>query len=209
MLKFKIIAHLVSFLLKVCNFTFTGFPRKPGNPVLLLFASKGDPRGGRRRYNSVRIANGFTLIEALIVIFLMASISGLAVPNLMNWLNKAKLNGAVNNLKGSLELAKLKAIQENGPVAVNFTGNSYAIFRDTGATIGVHDAGEEFFGKRSLPSGVRIDLAATTFADSGIGGKRTRFKGRGTSASGTVYLVNSQGMAKKIIVSSTGRIRTE
>ena len=157
----------------------------------------------------MRNANGFTLIEALIVIFLMACISALAVPNLMNWLNKAKLNGAVNNLKGSLELAKFKAIQENGPVAVNFTTNSYAIFRDTGATPGMHDAGEEFFRKRLLARGVRIDLSATTFPDTGIGGKRTRFKGRGTSASGTVYLVNSQGMAKKIIVSSTGRIRTE
>ena len=157
----------------------------------------------------MRNANGFTLIEALIVISLMACISALAVPNLMNWLNKAKLNGAANNLKGSLELAKFKAIQENGPVAVNFTANSYAIFRDTGVTIGVHDAGEEFFGRRSLPGGVIIDLSSTTFADTGKGGKRTRFKGRGTSASGTVYLVNSKGMVKKIIVSSTGRIRTE
>jgi prepilin-type N-terminal cleavage/methylation domain-containing protein len=158
---------------------------------------------------TVRNAHGFTLIEALIVIFLMGFISALAVPNLMNWLNKAKLNGAVNNLKGSLELAKLKAIQENGPVTVNFTANSYAIFRDTGATIGVHDAGEEFFGKKSLPKGIRIDLSATTFTDTGNGSKRTRFKGRGTSTSGTVYLVNLEGMVKKIIVSSTGRIRTE
>jgi Tfp pilus assembly protein FimT len=157
----------------------------------------------------VRNAKGFTLIEALVVIFLITFISTLAVPDLINWLNKAKLNGAVNNLKGSLELAKLKAIQENGPVAVNFSAKSYAIFRDTGATIGIHDAGEEFFRKRSLPKGVRIDLSATTFANTGNGSKKTRFKGRGTSASGTVCLVNSIGMVKKIIVSSTGRIRTE
>jgi prepilin-type N-terminal cleavage/methylation domain-containing protein len=186
-----------------------GFAGKQATRILLLFARIRDSGGDIRRYDSVRNANGFTLIEALIVISLMACISALAVPNLMNWLNKAKLNGAANNLKGSLELAKLKAIQENGPVAVNFTANSYAIFRDTGVTIGVHDAGEEFFGRRSLPGGVRIDLSSTTFADTGKGGKRTRFKGRGTSASGTVYLVNSKGMVKKIIVSSTGRIRTE
>ena len=154
-------------------------------------------------------AEGFTLIEALVVILLSAFISALAVPNLMNWLNKANLNGAANNLKGSLELAKLKAIQENGPVAVNFTGKSYAIFRDSGANIGIHDAGEEFFRKRLLPRGIRIDLSATTFASAGNGSKKTRFKGRGTSTSGTVYLVNSKGMVKKIIVSSTGRIRTE
>ena len=143
------------------------------------------------------------------VILLLAFISALAVPNLMNWLNKANLNGAANNLKGSLELAKLKAIQENGPVAVNFTGKSYAIFRDSGANIGIHDAGEKFFRKRLLPRGIRIDLSATTFANAGNGSKKTRFKGRGTSTSGTVYLVNSTGMVKKIIVSSTGRIRTE
>ena len=139
----------------------------------------------------------------------MACISTLAVPNLMDWRNKAKLNGAVNNLKASLELAKLRAIQENGPVAVNFTENGYSVFRDTGATSGVHDAGEEFFKKISLSGGIRIDVAATTFADNGTGCKKTRFKGQGTSASGTVYLVNSAGMVKKIIVSSTGRIRTE
>ncbi|MGD8294567.1 MAG: GspH/FimT family pseudopilin [Desulfobacterales bacterium] len=157
----------------------------------------------------MRRTNGYTLIEALMVIFLMTCISALAVPNLMNWLDRAKLNGAVSNLKGSLELAKLKAIQENGPVAVNFTENSYAIFRDTGATSGVHDTGEEFFRKKSLPEGVRIDLSATTFSETGRGSKKTRFRGRGTSSSGTVYLVNSRGMVKKIIVSSTGRIRSE
>jgi Tfp pilus assembly protein FimT len=139
----------------------------------------------------------------------MACISTLAAPNLINWLNRAKLNGAVNNLKGNLEMAKLKAIQENGPVAVNFTANGYVIFRDTGATVGVPDAGEAFFARKSLPVGIRIDLSATTFANTGNGGKKTRFKGRGTCASGTVYLANSNGMVKKIIVSSTGRIRTE
>jgi Tfp pilus assembly protein FimT len=157
----------------------------------------------------VRNVNGFTLIEALTVISLMACISTLAAPNLINWHSRAKLIGVVNNLKGSLELAKLKAIQENGPIAVNLAANSYAVFSDTGATVGVPDEGEEVFGKKSLPKGTRIDLSATTFADTGKGGKRIRFKGRGTATSGTVYLVNSNGMIKKVIVSSTGRIRTE
>lgn len=159
--------------------------------------------------DSAQIENGFTLIEALVVIFMMALISALAIPGMMNWLSSAKLNGAVNNLKGSLELAKLKAIQENGPVAVNFYGNRYEVFRDDGTTIGVHDAGEVFLTKSSLPTGIRVDLSATTFTDSGAGRKRIRFKGRGTCTSGTVCLVNSKGMVKRIILSSTGRIRTE
>lgn len=151
--------------------------------------------------------DGFTLIEALVVIFLMALISALAVPNMIDWLDKAKLNGTVNNLKGSLELAKLRAIQENGPIVVNFSENGYEIFRDNGATVGVHDVGEEFLVKSVLPRGIRIDLGATTFVNSGSGGKRTRFKGRGTCNSGSVCIINSTGKRKKIIVSSAGRIR--
>ena len=159
--------------------------------------------------SSVQNNKGFTLIEALVVIFLMALISALAVPGMMNWLSSAKLNGAANNLKGSLELAKLRAIQENGPVAVTFYGNRYEVFRDNGLTTGVHDAGEVFLAKSSLPDGIRIDFPATTFADSGPGSKKIRFKGRGTCTSGTICLVNSKGRVKRIILSSTGRIRTE
>ena len=153
--------------------------------------------------------NGITLIEALVVIFLMAFISALAAPHLMNWRSKAKLKGAAINLKGDLELAKLKAIQLSGPVAVNFTESRYEIFRDTGETIGVHDPSEELFGRRLLPDGVRINLSATTFAGDSFGGKRIRFSSRGTANSGTVFFVNSAGVVKKVIVSSVGRIKTD
>ena len=161
------------------------------------------------RYDSEPKSRGLTLLEALIVIFMISLLSAIAVPGIMKWRSAAKLRGAAENLKGNLEFVKLKAIQENGPVAVNFTESSYTVFRDNGATLGVHDAGEELFGVKSLPVGVRIDLSATTFANDGLGGKRTRFKGRGTADSGTVFLVNSLGSVKKVIVSSAGRIRTE
>ena len=161
------------------------------------------------KYQSVRYSKGLTLIEALIVLFIISILSVLATPSIMKWRNAAKLRGATENLKGDLEFVKLRAILENGPVAVNFSKSSYKIFRDNGATAGVHDAGEEIFGVKSLPDGIVIDLAATTFADDGIGGKRTRFKGRGTADAGTVFLVNAKGSVKKVIVSSVGRIRTE
>lgn len=161
------------------------------------------------KYNSVRNSRGLTLIEALIVLVMISILSAMAAPGILKWRSAAKLRGATENLKGDLEFVKLKAIQENGPVAVNFSKSNYEVFRDNGATIGVHDASEELFGVKLLPEGVVIDLAATTFADDGFGGKRTRFKGRGTADSGTVFLVNSRGSVKKVIVSSVGRIRTE
>ena len=49
---------------------------------------------------------GFTFIEALTVIFLITLISAIAVPGMMKWRTEAKLRGAIENLKGDLELAK-------------------------------------------------------------------------------------------------------
>jgi type IV fimbrial biogenesis protein FimT len=175
--------------------------------ALVSFFKPHFNRSAKKESFAVHKPHGFTLVEALVVILLMALVAAFAVPNLISWHRKAKLKGAVNNLKGGLELARLKAIQENGPVAVKFTRSGYDIFRDNGENIGVHDAGEAFFDICSLPDGVRIDLAATTFADDGGGGKRTRFNGRGTALAGTVVLVNSEGAVGKIIVSSVGRIR--
>jgi Tfp pilus assembly protein FimT len=161
------------------------------------------------KYNLRHHSRGLTLIEALIVLFMVSIISVMAAPGMMKWRSAAKLRGAIENLKGDLEFVKLKAIQENGPVAVNFSKSSYQVFRDDGTTVGVHDVGEELFAVESLPDGITIDLSATTFADDGFGGKRTRFKGRGTADAGTVFLINSRGNVKKVVVSSVGRIRTE
>lgn len=151
--------------------------------------------------------NGFTLIEALIVIFMIAITSTFAVPGIMKWRSAAQLRGAAENLKGNLELAKLKAIQENGPVAINFREKSYQIFLDTGITKGLLDENELILKKISLPAGIKIDFAQTTFNDvANNWPKKTRFKGRGTAGAGTAVLVNSNGKKKHITISTFGRI---
>jgi prepilin-type N-terminal cleavage/methylation domain-containing protein len=160
----------------------------------------------------VRRIKGFTLIELMVVIFMIAAVSGFAVPGIMKWRSAAKLRGAAENLKGDLELAKLRAIQENGPVAINFSEKSYQIFIDSGTTLGILDANELVLKKTSLPEGVRFDSTLTTF-DAVDGDwpwpKKTRFKGRGTADAGSAMLVNSNGKKKKIKISSFGNITIE
>lgn len=153
--------------------------------------------------------DGFTFVEAVMVIFVLALIAGIATPSILTWRSAAKLRGAADNLKGDLELAKLKAIQENEKVAINFTENKYMVFKDDGATIGVYDSSEDLYGSRSLPAGVSIDIAKTNFSDDGLGGKYLRFSGKATADSGTAFLVNSRGTIKKVIVSTLGKIRIE
>ena len=158
----------------------------------------------------MRKIEGFTLIEAIIVLFIFALLSAIATPSLLSWRSNAKLRGAASNLKSDLELAKLKAIQENGMVAINFTEDGYTVFKDDfGGRQGVHDPNEDLYGSRSLPAGVKIDLGEMGFADDGQGGQYTRFSGKGTANNGTAHLVNSRGAIKKVIVNILGRIRIE
>ncbi len=141
---------------------------------------------------------GFTLLEAMIIISLIAIVATIAAPNLIAWRNKAKLRAAADNLKGDLELAKLKAIQINGSVAINCTASDYEIFEDNGATTHVRDSGEQLVKSRALPAGIKIDIRKPV---------KISFTGRGTAKSGTIQLLNSGGEKKQIIISPVGRIR--
>ncbi len=142
--------------------------------------------------------SGFTLLEAMIIISLFAIVGTIAAPNLIAWRNKARLRAAADNLKGDLELAKLKAIQINGSVAIKCTANNYEIFEDSGATTHVRDSGDQLIKSRTLPTGVRIDISKPA---------KISFTGRGTANSGTIRLLSSGGGKKQIIVSPVGRIR--
>jgi type II secretory pathway pseudopilin PulG len=167
------------------------FSVKPGTRVYILKKSAG-----------------FSLFEVMTVIFMIALVSAFAVPGIISWRSAAKLRSAAENLKGDLEFAKLKAIQENAPVAVHFFEDSYQIFLDTGLTPKELDADEPLLKKVWIPAGVKIDFSKTTFpAVDDDWPRKTRFKGRGTAKGGTAVLTDSRRTkAKSVTVSSLGRI---
>lgn len=163
------------------------------------------------RKQVLRTPGGFTLIELLTVIFMIGFVSAFAVPGIMSWRSAAKLRGAAENLKGHLELAKLKAIQVNGPVAVQFSSDRYMIFVDTGANEGQLDPDEEFIKSVVLPPGVKFDLTESDLRNVNTSDdnwpQKIRFKGRGTALSGSAVLTNSKKTkAKSLTVSSLGKI---
>lgn len=128
---------------------------------------------------------GFTAFELAVSMAVMAVIAALVLPPYLQWLRGHRLRGAVTNLMGDLEMAKIRAIRENDFVVVSFAQNSYTIFLDNGqpgGTPGDWDpAGESIIRSRTLPSGVNFDLADLNFiyiSDAGTD-DITRFNGRG------------------------------
>ena len=153
----------------------------------------------------IRNNSGFSLGELITVIGIISVLAVIAVPNMIGWRSGSQLRGAVENLRGDLQMAKLKAVQENSPVAVLFTASGYEIFTDNGANEGALDAGERRLRTRQLPPGVSIDLFATTFF-----GDYARFNNRGLpDSAGDVVVDSSGGDGRTIRLNRVGRVSIE
>lgn len=155
--------------------------------------------------------SGFTVVEFLVAIAMVAILSSIAIPSYISWRSAAKLKEAVNLVWSDLERAKSHAVRRNKFVAIVFSADGYTIFVDDGsggATAGNwnHETGEEFLTHRKMPAGVQIDLVNTTFDND-----RTGFNGRGwIGNTGKVTLQNSNGDQKVVSIENRfGRITTD
>ncbi|MBW2482109.1 MAG: GspH/FimT family pseudopilin [Deltaproteobacteria bacterium] len=151
----------------------------------------------------IRNNSGFSLAELITIMGILSVLAVIAVPNMIGWRSGKQIQGAVENLRGDLQMAKLKAVQENGPVAILFGSNSYQVFLDDGANEGAFDAGERLLRDRQLPPGVSIDLFATGFGGLGY----ARFNTRGLPENtGNVVMDSSNGETRTIGLNRIGRV---
>jgi type II secretory pathway pseudopilin PulG len=76
-----------------------------------------------------RFVAGFTKVELLVVMSILAISTSVALPGFMNWLPNYRLKGAVRDLCYNLQLAKSAAVRDRGEWAVRFdkNGNSYQV----------------------------------------------------------------------------------
>ena len=155
-------------------------------------------------------SEGFTLIELIIVLALVAIITSVAFPTFLSQRSETKLKDAVSMIRGDLEMARSRAIRENAAVPILVRSDGYTIFVDNGSDGGtaenwVQDGGERQLCSRALPGGIRIDLSQVTFDST-----RTRFNGRGyVENSGTMAIVNAEGKSITLDLNNRfGRITT-
>ena len=148
--------------------------------------------------------SGFTLLELMIAITIFAVLSAIAIPNMIRWRTNAQFNGAVNILRGDLQLAKAVAIRKNCDVSVAFASDGYTVFVDNGSGSGTAGDGtlngsEQMLRGRVMPTGLTI--GSITFSSSA-----TRFDGKGLCMKTGAVVLSDSINQRTIHVNRLGRI---
>jgi len=147
--------------------------------------------------------SGFTLIEMMVVIAVLAIVAAIAIPNFMTLLPGMRLNGAARQVMGDLMAARMKAVKLNKDTKVTFKDNNYEyeVWYDEDGD-GNEDTSE------ITTKNIQTNYHDVTFSSTG----NPIFSPRGTAnTGGTITLTNStNGKQKKVKVHSfTGRVKIE
>ena len=170
----------------------------------------------------VRRDVGFTLLETLVVVAVLAVLLGLAVPGLSGWRERQQLQVQAEDFWGSLMLARAQALLHQQHVTVCPASSAGAcdaaegwhagwlVFVDANRN-GRREADETLLQQRAgAPAAVRITGNSTVNRSIGYGAEGRSESLTGAFQAGTVSVCASgQSMGWQVVVNAAGRPRLE
>lgn len=147
----------------------------------------------------VRSQKGFTLVELMIVVAIIAIMATFAFPAYQDWMVRNRLNGAARQVMSDFMEARMKAASQNNRFRVLFLDSHRYKILDDDNNNNIEDTGESSQTKDIQTE--YYDVTLSVSAD-------PIFYPRGTSSGTTFTLTNSSG-SKYVKVAITGRVKID
>ncbi len=156
--------------------------------------------------------SGFTLMEVMVTIGIIAIMSAIAIPNYISWLPKHRMSGATRDVYSAMQYARMRAVKEKTRVTISFSigTDDYTVFIDDGRGGGIANNniadGTETVKTGQMP--VDVDLFNAAFGAA----SRSSFNSRGLPVQiGNVELRNvPRQLYRRVVLRISGNpvIRT-
>lgn len=159
--------------------------------------------------------SGYTLLELLITVALVAVIMAIGAPAMSDYIQNDRLITQINTLTGHMAYARSEAVKRTQQVSVCISTNGTSCTAgnwEDGWLIYVDEDGDgSFTGGEEILRTQQTLKGGNTLAFGGIGPEITYdFRGYVNAASiGTFTLCDSRSEGRAIAISTTGRVRKE
>ena len=154
---------------------------------------------------------GFTMVELMVVIGMIAILTAIAVPNIISWLPNYRAKAAARDMISNFQKAKMEAVKRNTDVVISFATGAYVPSGHVGSyTVFLDDDGDGNFtaGVDRKLAQVNMPKNVSLYSANFSGTTKTGYNSRALPLElGNVRIRNNKSRYYEASLSTAGNVK--